>query len=132
VADVVPGVLPKVATAAANLASAALQAGPSGALFRVAFMPAYLASDYAEVWSETKITAVTNPTTNLTTAALSLSYNPFAMKGGRADHLWREAVRSAQCGARYAPIGSTIAQKPYGWLWTTNDDPTFVTYLDDY
>ena len=58
--DVVPGAAPQVAAATANLASAVLQAAPSGAQFRVTVMPGYLARDYIEVLSEAKITAVTS------------------------------------------------------------------------
>jgi len=102
--DVVPGVAPKLAAATSNLASAVLQAAPSGAQFRVAVMPGYLAPDYIDVLSEAKITAVTDPATNLTTAALSLSYNPFAMRGDRGSAIWRHLVAAAKCGDNKYPV----------------------------
>lgn len=97
--DPVDGVNALVTSPTPALLSTALNAKSTGTQLRASFVPlAALDLPYIEGLSELKVSALTDTKTNLTEPSVSISYNPFSLRGGRGRSIERDSL-NFQCQA---------------------------------
>lgn len=88
VVEVASGVNEALAPATQSLFTAGITAKADGTKFRASVVPALLGDyKYREMLSETKITLYTDTSTSLFRVSLSMTYNPFSLRGSRGKEL---------------------------------------------
>ncbi|HEY4239056.1 MAG TPA: hypothetical protein VGM88_04545 [Kofleriaceae bacterium] len=102
VPEPVPGISPALTVPSNAGIAAAFTAKPEGSTqYRISLTPLRLArTPYIEVLSELRVFALYDSKTSLTTAGVTIGYNPFELLGARADKIETAALADG-CGARY-------------------------------
>jgi len=109
--DIVEGVAPLTIPTTTERAAASLSTKQDGTKLRATVMPLefFPTLDYFNVWSEWRLTAQADTSTNLTRVATSFGYNPFNRRGSRAQDVFKAVVAQKNCG-QYPPVSPQMKQ----------------------
>jgi hypothetical protein len=84
---------------ATDFAAAALSTSKNGTEFKATIVPlAAFDLPYLAFVSGISLTIAADTASSLTRAAFSTGYNPFSLRGSRAEHAIEQATQAAQCG----------------------------------
>ena len=106
VPEAVPGVAPLFVPSTPAALAAAMSANTAGTQFRATLAPLQsIDVHYVEVLSEVKLSLLSDTSTSLTQGSLTVAFNPFSLRGYRADTIMRDSTNHG-CGSIWEPLRS--------------------------